>query len=158
VFALIAAHLELERRWHAQLATGAGYLYNSPLAVHADPRTTGGAPGSRAPHLWIERRGERMSTIDLSGRYVLLAGAAGAGWLDAAKEVTQGFGGLPLDACCIGREVVDLEHRFAAAYGISDSGATLVRPDGFVAWRSPELVAEPVTALRTALSASLCSR
>jgi len=37
-------------------------------------------PGSRAPHVWLERDGERVSTIDLlGGRFVLLAGAAGRG-------------------------------------------------------------------------------
>jgi len=135
-----------------------GYLYNSALGVHADPRRTGGVPGSRAPHLWLERRGERISTIDLGGRYVLFAGAAGAAWVEAAKAATEGFGALPLDAYCIGREVADLEHRFAEAYGISDSGASLVRPDGFVAWNCPQGTAEPVAALRTALGASLGSR
>jgi hypothetical protein len=132
-----------------------GYLYNSPLGVHADPCGLHGVPGSRAPHLWLERRGERISTIDLAGRYVLLAGAAGATWVDAAREVTHGFAGLPLDAYCIGRDVLDLEHRFPAAYGISNSGASLVRPDGFVAWNCPEGAAEPVTALRAALIANL---
>ncbi len=135
-----------------------GYLYSSLLGVHADPRTTGGVPGSRAPHLWLERRGERISTIDLAGRYVLLAGPAGAAWVDAAKEAALGFNALPLDAYCIGRDVADVEHRFPAAYGISDSGASLVRPDGFVAWNCPQGVAEPVAALRAALGTSLCSR
>ena len=40
-----------------------GYLYHSPAiaaedgdaAIHADPRETLGRPGSRAPHLWVER-------------------------------------------------------------------------------------------------------
>lgn len=59
---------------------------------------------------------------------------------------------------CIGRDLTDLEDRFAAAYGISNSGASLVRPDGFVTWNCPEVVAEPVTALQAALKASLCSR
>jgi hypothetical protein len=135
-----------------------GYLYNSPLGVHADPRSTGGIPGSRAPHLWLDSHGKRISTIDLAGRYVLLAGAAGSAWVDAAKDLTRGFGGVPLDAYCIGRDLADLEHRFPAAYGISNSGASLVRPDGFVAWNCPEGVAEPVTALQAALNASLCSR
>ncbi len=135
-----------------------GYLYNSPLGVHADPRGTSGVPGSRAPHLWLGRRGERLSTIDLAGRYVLLAGAAGATWVDAAQELAHEFGGLPLDAYCVGREVSDLECRFPAAYGVSDSGASLVRPDGFVAWNCPAEVTEPVTALRAALSASVCYR
>jgi putative polyketide hydroxylase len=135
-----------------------GYLYNSSLGVHADPRNTGGVPGSRAPHLWLERQGKRMSTIDLVGRYVLLAGAAGSAWADAAKALTQGSGGAPLDAYCIGRDVADLEQRFPTAYGISDAGASLVRPDGFVAWNCRERGAEPVTVLQAALNASLCSR
>jgi putative polyketide hydroxylase len=135
-----------------------GYLYNSPLGVHADPRRTGGVPGSRAPHLWLERHGKRISTIDLAGRYVVLAGAAGSAWVDAAKELTQGFGGPPLNAYCIGRDLADLERRFPGAFGISNSGASLVRPDGFVAWNCPEGVADPVMTLRAALNASLCSR
>ena len=135
-----------------------GYLYNSPLGVHADPHSTGGVPGSRAPHLWLERHGKRISTIDLAGRYVLLAGPAGSAWVDATKDSTQGFEGVPLDAYCIGGDLADLEHRFPAAYGISNSGASLVRPDGFVTWNCPEGVAEPVTALRAALNADLCSR
>jgi len=134
-----------------------GYLYGSPLGVHADPRTTGGERGARAPHLWLGRAGERLSTIDLGGRYVLLAGAAGAAWTEAAGIARSAFGALPLDACCIGKDFEDLEHRFESAYGISDTGATLVRPDGFVAAKWPGPVADPVTALRVALSASLCS-
>jgi putative polyketide hydroxylase len=134
-----------------------GYLYNSPLGVHADPRSTGGAPGSRAPHLWLERRGERISTIDLGGRYVLLAGPAGSAWVDAAKRMNQELGGLPLDAYCIGRDLADLAHGFEAAYGISSAGAALVRPDGFVAWHCPEAVAEPIAALRAVVNASLCA-
>lgn len=135
-----------------------GYLYDSPLGVHADPRGTHGAPGSRAPHLWLERGGERISTLDLAGRYVLLVGPAGATWVEAAKEIAEELGGLPLEACCIGRDVSDLEHRFPGAYGISNSGASLLRPDGFVAWRCAEFVDEPVMALRAALGASLRRR
>ena len=134
-----------------------GYLYDSPLGVHADPRSTGGAPGSRAPHLWLERHGKRISTIDLGGRYVLLAGPAGSAWVDAAKTMSREFGGVPLDAYCIGRDLIDLGHRFQAAYGIPAAGASLVRPDGFVAWRCPEAVSEPKAALRAALNASLCA-
>ncbi len=135
-----------------------GYLYGSPPAVHADPHTTRGERGARAPHLWLARRGERLSTIDLGGRYVLLAGPAGAAWTAAAEKARNAFGVLPLDAYRIGLDLEDLEDRFASAYGISDAGATLVRPDGFVAAKWPGPVADPDTALRAALSASLCCR
>jgi 2-polyprenyl-6-methoxyphenol hydroxylase-like FAD-dependent oxidoreductase len=133
-----------------------GYLYNSPLGVHADPRNTRGVPGSRAPHLWLERHGKRISTLDLAGRYVLLAGADGSAWADAAAALAQGFAAAPVDAYCIGRDLADLEQRFPTAYGISNSGASLVRPDGFVAWNCRDRVSDPVAALQAALKASLC--
>lgn len=133
-----------------------GYLYDSPLGVHADPRSTCGAPGSRAPHLWLERRGQRVSTIDLAaGRYVLFAGGAGSAWVDAAKEAANRFGGLPLDAYCIGRDLADPGGQFLPGFGISSSGASLVRPDGFVAWRCPDHATEPAAVLHAALGASL---
>ncbi len=45
-------------------------------------------PGSRAPHVWLERNGERISTIDLVGnRFVLLTGAQGGAWKSAAASV-----------------------------------------------------------------------
>jgi hypothetical protein len=133
-----------------------GYLYNSSLGVHADPRITCGVAGSRAPHLWLERAGERVSTLDLASGYVLLAGAAGRAWVDAANEVRRSFGSLPLESYCIGKDLSDPEQRFPQAYGISNSGASLVRPDGYVAWKSAVGVAEPVPALSAALHASLC--
>ncbi len=66
-----------------------GYLYRSAAILseddldrgHEDPRESFGRPGSRAAHLWLERRSQRVSTIDLFGRsfVLLVAGAGGAG-------------------------------------------------------------------------------
>jgi putative polyketide hydroxylase len=45
-------------------------------------------PGSRAPHAWLERGGERLSTIDLfDGRFVLLSGEQSEVWVDAAARL-----------------------------------------------------------------------
>lgn len=134
-----------------------GYLYGSPDAVHADPSKTLGAPGSRAPHLWLTRAGERISTLDLIGNHVLLAGPDGAEWAEAAVAVANSLGGFPLDTHCVGRGLMDPSQRFAAAYGISSNGASLVRPDGFVAWRSDGGTADRVGVLRAALMRSLSS-
>jgi hypothetical protein len=83
-----------------------------------DPATIGGRPGCRAPHAWLDRDGERVSTLDLFGRgWVLLA--AGDGWHAPA-----------------GVELHVVPAEVAEAYGIGAAGASLVRPDGFVAWRS----------------------
>ncbi|WP_437655701.1 FAD-dependent oxidoreductase [Sorangium sp. So ce1182] len=105
-------------------------------------RDLDGAPGSRLPHAWLARRGERCSTLDLvRGRFTLLLGRdaqASQAWqqgADAASARTA----LPLDVHLLGEEgeLLDPEGAFAARVGIGKEGALLVRPDQFIAWRSP---------------------
>ena len=67
---------------------------------------------------------------------------------------TDSLGGLNLDVCRVGSEIGDASHRFAEAYGISGDGASLVRPDGFIAWRSHGDTADRVGVLREALARS----
>ncbi len=150
----------------ADLDIELGYLYRSRAivsedardAVHEDPHQSLGRPGSRAPHLWLERDGKRISTLDLLGTsFVLLAGPRGEAWRAAAREAAESFPGLDLDAYVVGTDLRDSAARFAPAYGVSASGAVLVRPDGFVAWRSKEDSAHPAESLRRAL-ARLLSR
>ncbi len=96
-----------------------------------------GVPGTRAPHLVIEREGERLSTLDLFGRgFVLLANDAN--WRAAADRLRKD-GGIPLACHVFGAhgDLGDPEGRWPHAYGVGDGGAVLVRPDGFVAWRAP---------------------
>ena len=133
-----------------------GYLYGSPHAVHADPRTTQGMPGSRAPHLWLTRKGERISTIDLTGHYVLLAGCDGEQWMQAARAAADQNAGLRLDAWCIGKDLEEAgDARCTQAFGITNTGATLIRPDGFVAWRSAAEAQDATSDLTEALRRSL---
>jgi putative polyketide hydroxylase len=62
-----------------------------------------------------------------------------------------------LDAHVVGGTgLADPEGCFPGAYGISPSGAVLVRPDGFVGWRAPEAAGAPEQALRQALQTLLC--
>ena len=61
-----------------------GYLYGRD-PVHADPRTTRGLPGSRVPHYWLEKDGKPVSTLDLTGRWLLFAGPQGDRWPAAAQ-------------------------------------------------------------------------
>ncbi|KAJ7261393.1 FAD-binding monooxygenase-like protein [Mycena haematopus] len=137
------------------LASGHGYGYASASICEEDTRPLGGLtwrpwtlasvalgidgrPGRRAPHVWvwIEHGGERkrISTLDLSGKgFVLLAGADGKDWVDAARSCI----GIELAAYCVGApELATATAReFESAAGISSHGAILVRPDDFVAWR-----------------------
>jgi 2-polyprenyl-6-methoxyphenol hydroxylase-like FAD-dependent oxidoreductase len=121
-------------------------------ALHEHPRESKGRPGSRAPHVLVPRDGARVSTLDLFGNgFVLLAGADGAAWHDAALSAAGQFR-VPLDGYVIG----DPASGFADAYGISQAGAVLVRPDGVVAWRAVGAESEPQRVVRRALASVLC--
>ncbi|MFZ0069746.1 MAG: monooxygenase, partial [Xanthobacteraceae bacterium] len=126
-------------------------------AVHADPHRTYGRPGSRATHVWLERAGRQVSTLDLFGdAFVLLAAPRGDAWCQAASAVARRFPGLAIATHVVGgNDIQDPEAAFAQAYGLSDDGALLVRPDGFVAWRAKSMVGDPEKALGRALDAVL---
>lgn len=118
-----------------------GYRYASAAimtepgddATPVHPRDGGGRPGTRAPHAWVNRDGQRVSTLDLFGRnFTLLAGAAGGGaWREQAR-VARARLGVTVD---VYTEGADVTGEFAAAYGITPGGAALIRPDGYIAWR-----------------------
>jgi putative polyketide hydroxylase len=123
-----------------------GYRYPAGAFVHEgesgedlfeDPRRPSGRPGSRAPHLVVTDRGERVSTIDLfSDLWVLVSGPDGNGWSDcigrssAARALGVAWYGMQPAG-----DLDDVAARFCAAYGVGADGAVLIRPDGFIAWR-----------------------
>ncbi len=139
-----------------------GYRYASPLILGAD-RSTGvltpeldltGEPGTRAPHVWLTRRGDRISAIDLFGTgFVLLTGAGGASWMAAARRLATRsevpFAAYQVDA---GGDLTSLGDSWAQVYGVKDDGAVVVRPDAFVAWRSVSAIDDPGTVLAGVLS------
>ena len=104
--------------------------------------------GSRAPHLWVEVRGDRMSTLDLFGTtLVLVTGRDGAAWHDATRHVRRALG-VPLGAVTVGgAEIQDLSGAWPSAYGADSDGAVLVRPDGHIAWRSAGAAADATATL-----------
>lgn len=134
-----------------RLVSGHGYCYTSKAIRAEDTFPLGGItwrswtvpslflsidgrPGSRAPHLWVENQGKRVSTLDLCGKgFGLLAGAEGASWVRAAKEVSRILD-IDVVAYCAGLkgDLVVAKEDFEAAAGISDRGAILVRLDDFV--------------------------
>jgi 2-polyprenyl-6-methoxyphenol hydroxylase-like FAD-dependent oxidoreductase len=142
-----------------------GYRYNSPAVVlepgrhplHEHPRESKGRPGARAPHVFLDRGGTRLSTLDLFGtNFALLAGPEGRAWHDAAPAVAQRLG-VALDAHVVGDAgLADAGSSFLESFGISPSGAVVVRPDGFVGWRAVAAAGEPEEALRQALRSLLC--
>jgi 2-polyprenyl-6-methoxyphenol hydroxylase-like FAD-dependent oxidoreductase len=126
-------------------------------AAHADPRLTAARPGTRAPHVWIERDGVAISTLDLFGRsFVLVAGEGGDEWRQAAAEVGTRHSNVPLTVLVAGTaDLAETDRRVADAFGLDGPGAVLVRPDGFVAWRTPSPGREPARALGAAFDAAL---
>ncbi|MFC0545041.1 FAD-dependent oxidoreductase [Kutzneria chonburiensis] len=120
----------------------AGYRYDSPAVIDPEPMpslevlTLDGSPGSRIPHLWVS---PGRSTLDLVDGFTLITGTRAGAWLTAALEV-----GIRSHAV----------EGWADAAGIQETGAVLVRPDGFVAWRTKE--EGSAVELRKALDRVLC--
>ncbi|KAJ6495453.1 FAD-binding monooxygenase-like protein [Mycena sanguinolenta] len=160
----------------ASLASGHGYAYAGPSICEEAIGPLGGLtwrpwtlpslflsidgrPGRRLPHVWVEHQGNRVSTLDLRGKgFVLLAGAGGREWVDAAKEVSSVLG-VEVSAYSVGPEADLLTAKtgeFEAAAGISPQGAVLVRPDDFVAWRERRLPSDSRVRLEQAVRRALC--
>jgi putative polyketide hydroxylase len=108
-------------------------------------RASGRAWYTRAPHIAVITFGGREifppSTCTDGALCCLLAGANGAAWISAAERVMQRLD-VPLYVCIyrFGVELGGAEVA-AAAHRLETDGALLVRPDGFVAWRT-EVAAE----------------
>jgi 2-polyprenyl-6-methoxyphenol hydroxylase-like FAD-dependent oxidoreductase len=114
-------------------------------------------PGSRAPHVWLERAGTRLSTIDLFGRgFVLLAGPDGKAWRDGGRAAAEMLG-VPLEAFAVGSGdgLDDADGSWPAAYGVERDGAVLVRPDAHVGWRRRSSCADPGRDIERALRSML---
>lgn len=123
-----------------------GFRYRSTAVLSEEPddgsrvediHAPTGRPGFRAPGT--------ASTVDLLGHsWVLLC--AGRGWEHAAADVAAETG-IRLE--CHALDDID------ARYGLSAGGASLVRPDGVVAWRSRGPVEDPAGELWRVLTAVL---
>ena len=150
LFSLIAGY---RYRSQAVLSEDAVPSEQAPIELLEKPEELTGLPGTRVPHLWVERQGQRISTLDLlDGRFVLLAGPDGASWCEASLAVEASLG-IKLSAYRIGpnADLLDLEHGWPARMGVSPDGAVLIRPDGFVAWRTNTLTSTPQALLEQVL-------
>jgi 2-polyprenyl-6-methoxyphenol hydroxylase-like FAD-dependent oxidoreductase len=129
-----------------------GYRYRSGAlvpearddALFEDPKQPSASPGSRAPHIALK---DGTSTVDLfDGRFVLLTAPGGAESWRAAAEHAR------VEARVVGADV------FPVLYGTGEEGATLVRPDGFVAWRTREAAGEDASGLLARTLATVLDR
>jgi putative polyketide hydroxylase len=147
-----------------------GYRYRSqavlsedaasePLAEIAllDREELTGTPGTRVPHVWLEQQSRRISTLDLlDGQFVLLTGNESTRWPDEAMRAARALGiKLAVYRIGPGGDLQDPRGDWAPRVGVLSSGAVLLRPDGFVAWRSHDVASAPEH-LDRVLSRILC--
>lgn len=119
----------------------------APKAPPFEPfKALSGKPGTRAPHLKVKYHGREISSLDLFGDgFVLLAGPEGKAWCDAAPGA-----GVKLTCFRVGTDLTDIEGKWRDRFGVTDSGAVLVRPDGFVGWRAADTSEAPEATLARA--------
>jgi hypothetical protein len=121
-----------------------------------DPHHPTGRPGTRAPHVVLEQHGHELSTLDLFGSgFVLLASSTP--WRNAAHAAARALG-VPLTVRLIGPagELRDVDGDWSRDYGVGAGGAVLVRPDGYIAWRTTTIPADPERVLYDAVAELLC--
>ncbi|KAF1015579.1 MAG: Aklavinone 12-hydroxylase RdmE [Stenotrophomonas maltophilia] len=140
-----------------------GQLQRSSIVIGADaslpsaaaPDAWKGQPGTRAPHLWVQQQGATVSTVDLFVQRFTLVSAFAA-WLQAVRAVAARLG-LPLDVRALGEDIqVEDAAAFGAAFGMGPEGATLVRPDGVVAWRAPGAAEDAAAVMDAVLRTVAC--
>jgi len=142
-----------------------GYRYRSPAilleepddgALTEDPYQPTGRPGTRAPHVVLERDGKTLSILDLVGpAFLLLVGLDGDAWAKPAAEVSDKVH-VPLVVYRIGRDFIDKGNQWTSRYGVSSSGCVLLRPDGYIAWRSHGVQNSPGAILEDVLDRVTC--
>ncbi|WP_432558814.1 FAD-dependent monooxygenase [Granulicoccus sp. GXG6511] len=114
--------------------------------THHQPTTR---PGAKIPHAWlVGSDGHRRSTLDVvgAGSFTVVSGPAGTAWRAAVDAL-----GLPWLGCVLigaDPEARDPYHDWRRQREIHEAGALLVRPDGVVAWRTPEPIWDPAHAER----------
>ena len=125
------AAMEYGHLYRSSAVLGAGA--DLPLARRPDEWL--GQPGTRAPHVWLA---PQVSTLDLFQR----------GWVLLTDD--PAWGDLVDGVDC--QVIVDKADEVRAAFGLNPGGASLVRPDGYIAWRAVDPPADRAAALREALA------
>src|SRR5258705_5167477 len=110
-------------------------------------RTRNARAGARLPHVWLfDGHGGKVSTLDLAGhgRFALLTGIGGQGWIEAATTIGRGFG-IDISAYSIGprQHWQDFTGDWARAREGGDSGIVLLRPDQPGFWGRGTIAGEP---------------
>ncbi|NUT50066.1 MAG: FAD-dependent oxidoreductase [Saccharothrix sp.] len=113
---------------------------DDPAAME-DPADPSGLPGFRAPHVTVDHEGALKSTLDLFTTWTLLT--LNPSW----RTVDVPSLHVPV--------LTDPTGALAKRYRIGQEGATLVRPDGVIAWHTPSTPSTPSTSPLTTPTTTL---
>jgi 2,4-dichlorophenol 6-monooxygenase len=115
---------------------GSPPAWRDPMGHEYRPTTR---PGSRLPHAWLDRAGERVSTHDLVplGGFALITDPSGLDWMNAAARIAAETG-VAIRTVRIGEggETSDRSGAWARLRQVDDGGCVLVRPDNHVGFRA----------------------
>lgn len=159
VYEFDAHGVEMNQRYRSDAIVTDGQpepAFEKDAELHYQPTTWAGA---RLPHAWVfAEDGSKASTLDLTGkgRFTILTGIGGQGWVDAAQVVGKELG-IDIAYHMIGprQQWQDFTGDWARIREVRDSGALLVRPDQHVAWRTDAKGADPAGELRRVLKSIL---
>lgn len=102
-----------------------------------DPYFPSATAGARIPHVQlVDGAGNTASTLDLVKKnFVLFAAEDSSPWVEAARNLQS----LEVDAYVLNEgsaPYADKTGRVKLLYRIGDGEAVLIRPDGYIAWRT----------------------
>ncbi|GAB6440074.1 MULTISPECIES: FAD-dependent oxidoreductase [Bacillus] len=147
------------------LAVTVGYQYCSEAIIddsvtphRMDSVELNGRPGTRAPHFWGMYKGKEVSILDLFGNnFVLLTGVGNSSWAEAVYDVSSKLGiNIKVYRVGLSGDFIAQENVFRELYGIENEGIVLIRPDGFIGWRSEKEVVNLDVVLEEVMGNLLC--
>ncbi|MGZ7151507.1 FAD-dependent oxidoreductase [Bacillus sp. BC08] len=147
------------------LAVTVGYQYCSKAIIddssnphRMDIINLNGRPGTRAPHFFGMYEGGKVSILDLfDNNFVLLTEVENSTWAEAVFDVSSKLGiNIKVYSVGLRGDFITQENVFRELYGIENEGVVLIRPDGFIGWRSEKAVVNPDVILGEVMSNLLC--
>jgi hypothetical protein len=98
------------------------------------------------PHFWVERGGKRVSILDVIGQKTWTLISASEEWETVLLGVNERSQNTIRSV-----RVDDQLKGFQQAFSVCETGAALIRPDGYIAWRSNRMPSNAVDVLREVL-------
>lgn len=137
-----------------------GQIYLSEGIIGADkslprvkkPDEWNGQPGTHMPHFWVLKDGQKVPTLDLLGQGSWALISESDKWTEAVSTINQSSS-VPLEFVHLGKSVQLLHgDDFQKSFAVSHSGAALIRPDGYIAWKVEAIPPNAVETLKGVMS------